>query len=113
MALLFPKIWAGPHMISKEEIEKIAKLARLNFSVAEADNFSRSLASTMEMIDELKEIDLSSVEPLISVCPIEARFRKDEVTKNDISGDLFENAPGNTRDLAKDIKCFIVPKVVE
>lgn len=100
-------------MISSEEIEKIAKLARLEFSREEAIDFAHKLASTMKMIDELQEIDCASVEPLTSVCNVSQRLREDIVTEKDISDQLFINAPGNSKELAKDIKCFIVPKVIE
>ncbi|HJD55320.1 MAG TPA: Asp-tRNA(Asn)/Glu-tRNA(Gln) amidotransferase subunit GatC [Rickettsia endosymbiont of Pyrocoelia pectoralis] len=100
-------------MITKEEVKKIAKLARLKFEEDKVEEFSSRLSSIMDMIDILNEIDCSDVKPLTSVCDMHARMRADEVTSKDLSNELFDNVQGNSRQLAKEVKYFITPKVVE
>ena len=100
-------------MITPTEVAKIAKLAKLHFSQDEITNFAKELTNIMDMIDVLNEVDCSNIEPLTSVCDMSQRMRKDEVTDNDISDELFSNLPEAKVKLAKEIKCFIVPKVVE
>jgi aspartyl-tRNA(Asn)/glutamyl-tRNA(Gln) amidotransferase subunit C len=65
------------------------------------------------MIQEIQQVDCTNVEPLVSVCEQEPFTRKDEVTEKDLGPALFVNAPGKDAEFAKEIKCFIVPKVVE
>ena len=41
------------------------------------------------------------------------RTREDEVTAGDIADQLFANVPAKNAEFAKEVKCFIVPKMVE
>lgn len=100
-------------MITNEEVQKIAKLARFNFSQEELNNFSYQLTEMMNMIDIFNDVDCSNVEPLTSVCDMQQRMRKDQVLYGDISDELFANLPNDKAELAKEVKCFVVPKVVE
>ncbi|MGV2433038.1 MAG UNVERIFIED_CONTAM: aspartyl/glutamyl-tRNA amidotransferase subunit C [Rickettsiaceae bacterium] len=65
------------------------------------------------MIDKLKDVNTDNVEPLTSVVDAKLSMREDKVTDGGIVEELFSNAPGNNSSMAKEIKCFIVPKVVE
>lgn len=100
-------------MITTDAVNKIAKLARLRFDDTQIVNFSTQLTNIMDMINQLSEVDCSDVEPLTSVCNMAQRLRKDEVTEKDISDQLFSNVSGSSAELANEIKCFIVPKVIE
>lgn len=100
-------------MITKEEVKKIAKLARLKFEEDKVEEFSSKLSTIMDMIDILNAIDCKNIEPLTSVSNINARMRADEVTSSDLSSELFDNIQGGQAELAKEIKYFITPKVVE
>lgn len=100
-------------MISDMELKKLQKLARLSFSDKEATNLSTKLESVLSMIDRIHEVECHDVEPLRSVCEMNQRMLSDSVNVTDLSEDLFKNVPGSQADLAREIKCFIVPKVVE
>lgn len=100
-------------MITKEEVQRIAKLARFDFSQEELNNFTYQLTEMMNMIDIFNDIDCSNVQPLTSVCDMNQRMRHDQVLYGDISDELFANLPSDKADLAKEVKCFVVPKVVE
>ena len=100
-------------MITDAELQKLQKLAKLNFTKEESEGFLQKLASVMKMIDALQEVDCSGVEPLRSVCDGDQRMRKDEVSEEDNSENLFKNIPGVGSSFAKEIKCFVVPKVIE
>lgn len=100
-------------MITKEEVKKIAKLARLKFEEDKVEEFSSRLSSIMDMIDILNKIDCTDVKPLTSVCDMQARMRPDEVTSQDHSNELFDNVQGVSQQLSKEVKYFITPKVVE
>jgi aspartyl-tRNA(Asn)/glutamyl-tRNA(Gln) amidotransferase subunit C len=52
-------------------------------------------------------VDVSGVEPMTSVIPMEMKKRADEVTDGGIADDILKNAP------ARNDHYFVVPKVVE
>lgn len=100
-------------MITEEELKKLQKLAKLSFSKDELDNFAKKLNSVMAMIDSLVEINCENIEPLRSVSDMYQRTREDEVNVGNISNQLFANVPAKNAEFAKEVKCFIVPKMVE
>jgi len=100
-------------MIQEKELQKLQKLAKLNFTKKELHDFSHKLNSVLEMIDSLKNVDCSSVEPLRSLWDMDQRTREDEVKEPDISDNKFKNIPDNGSDFAKEIKCFVVPKMIK
>lgn len=100
-------------IISHNELHKIAKLARLKFSDNEIEQYKSQIDNIMEMISSMESVDISGIEPLTSVCEMNAYMRDDLVTETDKSDELFANAPGSNGEFAKEIKCFIVPKVIE
>jgi aspartyl-tRNA(Asn)/glutamyl-tRNA(Gln) amidotransferase subunit C len=100
-------------MITKKELEKLQKLSKLSFSDDELSDFSKKLNSVVTMIDSLTEVNCQDVEPLRSVCEMNQRTRKDEVNIGNISEQLFAGVPQKSAELAKEVKCFIVPKMVE
>ena len=50
-------------MITKEEVQHIAKLARLGLTEKEIEKFQGELSSILDYIEKLKEVDISKVEP--------------------------------------------------
>ena len=100
-------------MLTKEELDKLSRLSKIRLKPEEAKDFCAKLKGVMDMIDTLKEVDVEGIEPLTSVVDASARLRKDEVTEKNIDTELFSNNPGSTKDMAKEIKCFVVPKMVE
>lgn len=100
-------------MITQTEFNKLQKLAKLSFPSQEIPLIMDKLNKVMEMIDGIKDVDCNGVEPLRSVCDMDLRMRSDEVTASDISSQLFSNIPSKGSEFAKEIKCFVVPKVVE
>ena len=100
-------------MITEEELKKLQKLAKLSFSTEELDSFTKKLNNVMTMIDSLAEANCENIEPLRSVSDMYQRTREDEVTVGDIADQLFANVPAKNAEFAKEVKCFIVPKMVE
>ena len=94
-------------MIDSDVMKKLSKLSKIKLPANEVDAFISKLQSVINMIDT------EGVEPLTSAVRAHLYLRKDEVTDGGIVEDLFSNVPGNSSALAKEIKCYIVPKVVE
>lgn len=101
------------NMIDDKQMDKLAKLTKIRLPEAEVAPFVNKLQSVMSMISILQEVDTDGVEPLTSVVSAKLHMRKDEVTAGGIEDELFANVPGSSADLAREIKCYIVPKVVE
>ena len=66
------------NMISKEEVKHIADLARLGLGEKEAEKFRKDLSSILDYIAQLKEVDVSGVEPTTHSVLLENIVREDE-----------------------------------
>jgi aspartyl-tRNA(Asn)/glutamyl-tRNA(Gln) amidotransferase subunit C len=66
-------------MLTKEEIEHIAKLSRLGLTEEEVWKFQKDLSSILGYIEKLKEVDINGVEPASHAVLVENVTRKDEV----------------------------------
>ena len=92
--------------LSREEVLKIANLARLEFKDEEIEKFQHELNDILKYIDILGELDTSDVEPLLHTNEMQNILR-DDFVKESVSPELAtKNAPQS------DEGTFIVPKVV-
>ena len=82
-------------MISKQEVEHIAKLARLGLTQAEIKKFQNELSSILDYIEKLKEVDVSEIEPTSHSILLENVFREDKSQKSNsrVVEKLIEAAP--------------------
>ena len=92
--------------ISKNEVEHIANLARLELSEKEKVKFQKELGKIIEYIDQLKELDIENVPPTSHVMPMENVLREDKVIPSLSQEEALSNAP------EKKDKYFKVPKVI-
>lgn len=100
-------------MIDKNTIEKIARLAKIKITPDKIDYFSSQLESILELMNSMKDVDCGDIRPLRSVHDLNLRTREDIVNEAALDTEIFSNAPHQTSELAKKVKCFIVPKVIE
>lgn len=63
--------------LKKEEIEHIAKLARLDLSGAELKKYGSQLSDVLSYAEQLQEVDVSDTEPTAQVTGLEDIFRED------------------------------------
>jgi aspartyl-tRNA(Asn)/glutamyl-tRNA(Gln) amidotransferase subunit C len=93
--------------VSLQDVEHIAQLARLNFSDAEKEMFTRDLNEILAYMEKLNELDTSAVEPLSRTIELFNVFR-DDVTIPPLDRDeALRNAPDKTDEF------FKVPKVID
>ena len=92
--------------VTREEVKRIAKLAKLSLTEVEEINLQKELSSILDYMDKLNEIDTSGVEPLSHPIPVENVFREDKVEKSISREDALKNAPDATEEF------FKVPKVI-
>lgn len=69
--------------LSKQDIEHIAKLARLKLSEDELTKYGSQLSGILSYIDQLKEVDTEGVEPTAQVTGLVNALRGDEVVEWD------------------------------
>ncbi|WP_223478604.1 Asp-tRNA(Asn)/Glu-tRNA(Gln) amidotransferase subunit GatC [Oricola indica] len=88
-------------------VKRVAKLARIAVTEEEAAKMEGELNTILGFVEQLNEVDVSGVEPMTSVTPMEMKKRIDVVTDGDKAEDIVANAP------ASEDNFFLVPKVVE
>ena len=92
--------------ISREDVQHVSRLARLNLSEAELEKFTHQLGGILDYISQLNELDTEGVPPTAHVLELENVFREDVVADSPIA-DIEKMAP----DFQKGH--FRVPKVIE
>lgn len=65
-------------MLTKNEVKKIAKLARLGISEDEIGKYQKDLSAILDFVDQLKEVDVEGVEPTFQASGIFNIVRDDE-----------------------------------
>ena len=93
--------------INKEEIKKIAHLARINVSQEELEQVEKKLDGIMTLIEKMQEVNTKSIEPMSHALDIDQPLREDKVTEKDIRDKSLSLAPHADNNL------FIVPQVIE
>lgn len=82
-------------MISKQEVQHIAKLARLGLTGKEVEKYQRELSSILDYVEKLKEVDVANIEPTSHHLKVENVTRKDEArsTKPEVRRKMMGLAP--------------------
>ncbi|HAL89113.1 MAG TPA: Asp-tRNA(Asn)/Glu-tRNA(Gln) amidotransferase subunit GatC [Erythrobacter sp.] len=98
--------------VTREEVAKIASLARIKMGDDELDTMVPELNNILNWVEQLGEVDTSGVEPMTAVIPNTLRLRDDVVDADPLTAggrreDVLANAP------AAEHGFFGVPKVIE
>ncbi|MBW6523506.1 Asp-tRNA(Asn)/Glu-tRNA(Gln) amidotransferase subunit GatC [Sphingomonas sp. RHCKR47] len=88
-------------------VKRVAKLARIAIRDEEASRLAPELGNILGWIEQLGEVDTSSVQPMTAVIPNRLRLRDDVVTDGNIRAQVLANAPQAEHGF------FTVPKVIE
>lgn len=86
---------------------KVAKLARIRVREADLPKLAEQLSGILGFMEQLNEVDVTGIEPMVSVTPMRLARRADVVTDGNIQGQILANAPDAREGF------FAVPKVVE
>lgn len=65
--------------LSREEVEHVAKLARLSVDEKEVELFQKQLSDILSYVEQLNELDTSQIEPTSHVLDLTNVLREDEV----------------------------------
>ncbi|MFT9848847.1 Asp-tRNA(Asn)/Glu-tRNA(Gln) amidotransferase subunit GatC [Aneurinibacillus sp. REN35] len=79
--------------ISRNEVEYVAKLARLNLTEEEAVKYTEQLNSILEFAGKLNELDTGEVPPTSHVLDVSNVMRDDEVRPSVERAEALRNAP--------------------
>ena len=93
--------------ITKEEVEHVAKLARLEITEGERDAFSQQLSSILTYMEKLNSVNTDGVEPTATVLGQTNVFREDKVRPCLPVERALANAPES------EAGHFRVPKIIE
>ncbi len=93
--------------ITREEVERVASLARLRLDAAEIERLTGDLDKILEAFARLQTLDTRGVAPTAHVEDFGAPMREDRVTNPPAGDELLANAP------ARDGRLFRVPKIIE
>ena len=93
--------------LSKEEVQKVAHLARLELQGGEEEALTADLNNILGYIDKLNELDSKGVKPTFHAVPVTNAFREDERKDYFTVEKGLKNAPDSEEG------SFKVPKVIE
>ncbi len=94
-------------LISSEEVKRIAHLARLEISEAEAAQTQGQLNDIFRLIEQMQAVDTAGIEPMSHAQDVVLRLREDAVTESDRRPQFQSVAPQVEAGL------YLVPKVIE
>ena len=66
-------------MISKKEVKNIAALARIGVEEKDLEKLSHDLSAVLDQIDQLKELDVTDVEPMAHITGMKDVIREDKI----------------------------------
>ena len=92
--------------ITKEEVKKVAHLARLELNENEINNHAEQLEKILDYVRQLEKIDTDDVPCTTRAIEVVNVFRKDEKKNYDSTDELLELGP------LKEDKYFKVPKIL-
>ncbi len=95
------------NIIDDATINYVGILAKLELTSDEKEQAKKDMASMLDYIDKLGELDTTGIEPMSHVFSVENVMREDIVTNKDGSERTLANAPERNDD------AFIVPKTVD
>ncbi len=89
------------------EVERIARLARLELSETDVAATVTQLNGILDFVEQLQAVDTSAIEPMTHAVDVVQRLRPDVVTEIDRRAAFQAVAPETEAGL------YLVPKVIE
>jgi aspartyl-tRNA(Asn)/glutamyl-tRNA(Gln) amidotransferase subunit C len=93
--------------VGEADVKRIARLARLAVEPEQRAHLAGEINAILGFVEQLSEVDVSSVEAMTSVTPMAMKKRADMVDDGDDAERVLANAP------AREDGYFVVPKVIE
>jgi len=93
--------------LTRDEVSRVAVLARLRLSDDELDHLTSQLGQILSHVELLNELNTEDVEPMVHAIELENVFRDDVVRESISREDALSNAPKS------DGRYFLVPEILE
>jgi aspartyl-tRNA(Asn)/glutamyl-tRNA(Gln) amidotransferase subunit C len=93
--------------LSNDDVRRIAGLARIAITAEESGEVLSRLNRVLALIEEMRAVDVTGVEPMAHALAVGQRLREDRVTEQDQHQAYQAVAPAVKDDL------YLVPKVIE
>ncbi len=93
--------------IDIDTARKVAKLARIRVEDSDLPKLAGQLSGILGFMEQLNEVNVDGIDPMVSVTPMRLKRRADVVTDGNIQDQILQNAPDAREGF------FAVPKVVE
>lgn len=93
-------------MLDREQVRKVAHLARLKLTTAEEETFTTQLGDILGYFEQLNELDVSHVEPTTRAIDVSNVVRADQLQPYAEREAMLDAAPDRDGDF------FKVPKIV-
>ena len=97
----------SPVSLTKEQVQHIATLARLQLEEGEFDDVVDKLSKIVDFVDQLQAAPTDEVVPMAHPLNMSQRLRADEVTETSQRDFFQQNAPSTEEGY------YLVPKVIE
>ena len=92
--------------IDTQTARRVAHLARIAVKDEDLPALARELSGILGFMEQLNEVDVDGIEPMVSVTPMRLKRRADVVTEGGMAESILKNAPDAREGF------FAVPKVV-
>ena len=92
--------------LTRQDVEKVALLARLRFDDAELDKITEHMVQIVQYVDKLSELNTEEVEPMAHALDIHNALAEDELRPSLLRDEVLKNAPKH------DEEYFLVPAVL-
>ena len=94
--------------LTRETVERVARLARLSLREDELDLFTRQLAGILDYAEQIQAVDTAGIEPMSHAIASDTTWREDVVTPSIDRAEALGQAP----DADRGAGVFRVPKVI-
>jgi aspartyl-tRNA(Asn)/glutamyl-tRNA(Gln) amidotransferase subunit C len=94
-------------MLSEDDVRRIARLARIELAAVEVEGLRNELNGILGLIDQMRAVDTSGVEPMSHPQPLSQRLREDRVAESD-QRERFQSVAPQVED-----GLYLVPRVIE
>ena len=93
--------------ITRQEVEHVARLARLSFTDSELDDLTAQLAAMLDHAADVEALDVSDLEPTVHSLPLSNITREDVINLSINRDEVLSQAPSAAEGL------FKVPPLLE
>jgi len=82
-------------LLSKDEVKKIANLARIEISEQEAEKYSKELSAILDFVEKLKEAETEEIEPIAHIAGAKNVTREDKIIEalSETKDKIIKNFP--------------------